>query len=122
MNWTLKRKPAAATVHAVTAAMPLLRSASRCLVVTVDEGGRRDGPTAADFAGYLKSVGVPAEPIELEPGERSPQDALEELYRKESIDMLVMGAYTQSRLKQFIFGGFTKHFLTSRSCNVLMTA
>lgn len=115
-------KPAAATVHAVTAAMPLLRAASRCLVVTVNEGGRRDGPTAAKFADYLKTVGVSAEPIELEPGEQSPQAALEALYRRESVDVLVMGAYTQSRLKQLILGGFTKHFLTSRSCNVFMTA
>lgn len=115
-------KPAAATIHAVTAAMPLLRAVSRCLVVTVTEDGRWDGPTAAEFAAYLKAVGVSAEPIELEPGEQSPQGALEALYRRESVDVLVMGAYTQSRLKQLILGGFTKHFLTSRSCNVLMTA
>jgi nucleotide-binding universal stress UspA family protein len=35
-------------------------------------------------------------------------------------DLLVKGAYTQSRLRQFIFGGATSHILFNTTIPVLM--
>ena len=35
-------------------------------------------------------------------------------------DLLVKGAYTQSRLRQMIFGGATSHILTSAELPVFM--
>jgi nucleotide-binding universal stress UspA family protein len=35
-------------------------------------------------------------------------------------DLVVKGAYTQSRLRQMIFGGATSHFLARAECPVLM--
>ena len=35
-------------------------------------------------------------------------------------DLLIKGAYTQSRLRQMIFGGATRHILAHASLPVLM--
>jgi nucleotide-binding universal stress UspA family protein len=35
-------------------------------------------------------------------------------------DLLIKGAYTQSRLRQFIFGGATSHILSNTTVPVLM--
>ena len=35
-------------------------------------------------------------------------------------DLIVKGAYTQSRLRQMIFGGTTRHILTNANLPVLM--
>ena len=110
------------TIRAMTAALPLLRTATKCHVVGIVEGERPNGPTAAEIAGYLAASGIAAEAHTLTADTRSPQTVLESFCENVRADVLVMGAYSQSRLKQFIFGGFTKHFLTNRSCNVLMTA
>ncbi|HRK19109.1 MAG TPA: universal stress protein [Hyphomicrobiaceae bacterium] len=115
-------KAVSPTIRAMTAALPLLRTATKCHVVGIDEGERSNGPTAAEIATYLATSGIKAEARTLTAGQQSPQATLETFCEQVRADVLVMGAYSQSRLKQFIFGGFTKHFLTSRSCNVLMTA
>lgn len=110
------------TVRAMTAALPLLRIAGRCIVVSISEGGPPNGPTASDVASYLTSSGIKAESTELAPDGPSAQAVLDEYCRSVGADTLVMGAYSQSRLKEFVFGGFTRHFLNQRHCNVLMTS
>jgi nucleotide-binding universal stress UspA family protein len=37
-----------------------------------------------------------------------------------SCDLLIKGAYTQSRLRQFIFGGTTQYILSNATLPVLM--
>ena len=39
---------------------------------------------------------------------------------KEGCDLLVKGAYTQSRLRQMMFGGATRHILANAALPVLM--
>jgi nucleotide-binding universal stress UspA family protein len=40
--------------------------------------------------------------------------------KAQSCDLLVKGAYTQSRLRQMIFGGATSHILANAALPVLM--
>jgi nucleotide-binding universal stress UspA family protein len=40
--------------------------------------------------------------------------------KKEGCDLLVKGAYTQSRLRQMMFGGATRHILANAGLPVLM--
>ena len=115
-------KAVPATVRAVTAALPLLRAARKCIVVSIDEEERTAGASAAEFASYLARSDIQAEPHAIARDGQPAQSALESFYRQAGADLIVMGAYSQSRLKQFVFGGFTKHFLGQRSCTVLMTA
>ena len=39
----------------------------------------------------------------------------------EGMDMIVMGAYTQSRLRQMILGGVTRHVLSNATVPLLMS-
>jgi nucleotide-binding universal stress UspA family protein len=105
--------------RATAFAMPLLRSANRVTVVTV-EGGTVPGPTGAQLARYLQRNGIPAEPVTLSPERRSTGEALLAKADALGCDLLVKGAYTQSRLRQMIFGGMTRHILASAQLPVLM--
>jgi nucleotide-binding universal stress UspA family protein len=113
--WNCSTEQARATAFA----MPLLHAASRVTVVTV-EGGTVPGPTGAQLARFMQRNGIPAEPITISPDKRSTGEAL--LAKAEALgcDLLVKGAYTQSRLRQMIFGGTTRHILASAQLPVLM--
>jgi nucleotide-binding universal stress UspA family protein len=100
-------------------AMPLLRGARQVTVLTV-EGGTVPGPTGVQVARYLQRNGIPAEPITISPEKRSTGEALLAKADALGCDLLIKGAYTQSRLRQMIFGGTTRHILASAQLPVLM--
>jgi len=100
-------------------AMPLLQRASRVTVLTV-EGGTVPGPTGEQLARYLRRNGVHCEPITVAPEGRSTGEAILAHATSVGCDLLVKGAYTQSRLRQMIFGGATRHILANASLPVLM--
>jgi nucleotide-binding universal stress UspA family protein len=101
-------------------ALPILRLAERVTIVTV-EGATVAGPSGEEMARTLKINGVPAEPVTLKPS--SKRIAGEVLLAKADelgCDLIVKGAYTQSRLRQMIFGGTTRHILANSKLPVLM--
>jgi nucleotide-binding universal stress UspA family protein len=100
-------------------AMPLLKKASHVVVLTV-QGGTVPGPTGEELARYLDRNGVPSEPITVQPKGRSTGEAILAQAASLQCDLLIKGAYTQSRLRQMIFGGATRHILAHASLPVLM--
>jgi nucleotide-binding universal stress UspA family protein len=100
-------------------AMPLLQRASRVVVLTV-QGGTVPGPTGEQLASYLQRNGVPSEPITVAPQGRSTGEAILANAASLNCDLLIKGAYTQSRLRQMIFGGATRHILANATLPVLM--
>jgi nucleotide-binding universal stress UspA family protein len=54
------------------------------------------------------------------PAGRSVPDAIIETARERQADLLVMGAYGHSRLREFIFGGFTRRILDGVDLPVLL--
>jgi nucleotide-binding universal stress UspA family protein len=100
-------------------AMPLLQKASRVIVLTV-EGGTVPGPTGEQLARHLARNGVPSEPISVTPEGRSTGEAILANAAALNCDLLIKGAYTQSRLRQMIFGGATRHILANATLPVLM--
>ncbi len=100
-------------------AMPLLQKASRVTVLTV-EGGTVPGPTGEQLARYLRRNGVDCEPITVASEGRSTGETILAHAASRGCDLLVKGAYTQSRLRQMIFGGATRHILANASLPVLM--
>jgi nucleotide-binding universal stress UspA family protein len=100
-------------------AMPLLKKASRVVVLTV-QGGTVPGPTGEELARYLDRNSVPSEPITVQPEGRSTGEAILAYAASLQCDLLIKGAYTQSRLRQMIFGGATRHILANASLPVLM--
>jgi nucleotide-binding universal stress UspA family protein len=100
-------------------AMPLLQRASRVVVLTV-QGGTVPGPTGEQLASYLQRNGVPSEPLTVTTQGRSTGETILAHAASLNCDLLIKGAYTQSRLRQMIFGGATRHILANATLPVLM--
>ena len=100
-------------------ALPLLRLADRVTVLTV-EGGTVPGPSGEDAALHLRRNGVKATALTVKPTTRTTGEAILDHAAAQGCDLLVKGAYTQSRLRQMIFGGATRHILANANLPVLM--
>ena len=101
-------------------AMPFLRLAERITILTV-EGATVAGPSGEQMARSLELNGIGCDTLTMKPGKRSAGEAIlakadEEL----GSDLIIKGAYTQSRLRQMIFGGTTRHILANAKLPVLM--
>jgi nucleotide-binding universal stress UspA family protein len=100
-------------------AMPLLRLAERITICTV-EGATVAGPSGEQMARSLKLNGINADPITLKPNKRNAGETLLAKAGELGCDLIIKGAYTQSRLRQMIFGGTTRHILANAKLPVLM--
>jgi len=100
-------------------AMPLLREARQVTVLAV-EGGMTPGPAADEVVHYLRMNAIPAAAITIAPDGRSTGETILDHASSLGCDLLVKGAYTQSRLRQMIFGGATRHILANATLPVLM--
>jgi nucleotide-binding universal stress UspA family protein len=100
-------------------AMPLLRRAERVTICTV-EGATVAGPSGEQMARSLKMNGIAAEPITLKANKRAAGEAILSKAGELGCDLIIKGAYTQSRLRQMIFGGTTRHILANAKLPVLM--
>lgn len=107
------------TARATALAMPVLERARQVVVLTVT-GGTVPGPTGAEMAGQLKRNGIPARDVTVAPGRRSNGETILAEATALGCDLLVKGAYTQSRLRQMIFGGATSHILAATQLPVFM--
>jgi nucleotide-binding universal stress UspA family protein len=104
---------------AVQAAIPWMQRAEAVQVVTAEEYQRR-GPGAVELAGYLALHGIQVEAAQFRPIEKDVGRGLLEAARVFGADLLTMGAYSHSRLRQLILGGVTRHVLENAQLPVLM--
>jgi nucleotide-binding universal stress UspA family protein len=105
--------------RATALAMPILQKAKRVIVCTV-EGATVPGPTGEQIARYLRMNDVPTEAITVPAGQKRPGEVLLAEATRLGCDLVIKGAYTQSRLRQMIFGGTTQHNLTKANLPVLL--
>ena len=113
-----KATPEAA--RAVTAAMPFLSLAKQIVIMTVAEDETTiEEEGAARLMANLRWDGFPASVRRLQP---SPHGAAETLLAaaREHAALLVMGGYGHSRLREWIFGGFTQRILRAAEIPVLI--
>jgi nucleotide-binding universal stress UspA family protein len=101
-------------------ALPLLRGAKKVSILTV-EGGSVVGPSGQQAQRHLKLNGIDAEETTVNPGNRNAGEVILNHAEKLGCDLLIKGAYTQSRLRQMIFGGATRHILAHTKLPVLMS-
>ncbi len=107
------------TARAVAFAMPFLRRAERVVVLAV-EGVMVPGPTAAEAARHLQLNGIAAETHEAATKGRGGGETILAEAAELGADLLVKGAYTNSRLRQMIFGGATSKILAEAELPVFM--
>jgi nucleotide-binding universal stress UspA family protein len=105
--------------RALAASLPFLARAETVTVVTVVESHTPGRP--ADVVRYLSWHGIRAEPVEVPAGGpgKVGQILLDHVTRS-GADLLVMGAYGHSRLKEMILGGATREVLGHALLPVLM--
>lgn len=94
--------------RAVSAALPFIRGAGYVSVVAVGGDAQRTG--AEDVAGHLARHGAQVTAHALEAG-ASACGAILDFARREDADLVVMGAYGYSRLREWLFGGVTREAL-----------
>ena len=112
-------KAAPEAARAVTAAMPLLSKAKRVLIVTVAEEQGLSDEEAARLMTSLSWHGLNASTRHLRPERLGAADTLLAAAAEENA-LVVMGAYGHSRLREWVFGGFTEHVLHRAAVPVLM--
>jgi nucleotide-binding universal stress UspA family protein len=106
--------------RATALAMPILQKADRVTILTVIGGTGVPGPSAEQLIRYLRCNGVVAESMRVELDGRSTGEVILASAQSLGCDLLIKGAYTQSRLRQWIFGGATQHVLANAALPVLL--
>ncbi len=108
----------AQAARVVAGALPLLARAKQ---VTVLSGGGADRKApAAQLLTYLARHGIEARHETFDPGQHAVGRALLERAGQLQADLLVMGAYGHSRLREMILGGATREVLEKSDLPVLM--
>ncbi len=107
--------------RAVAAAMPFLARPGTPVTIlhAEEEGASKTGPQ--ELADYLAWRSILAEKRVVSPKGGRTGEALLEAAQQAGADLLVMGAYTHSRLRQLILGGVTRHVLAEARIPVLLT-
>jgi nucleotide-binding universal stress UspA family protein len=116
IGWN-RSAPAARAFHAAKSL--LLEKAKQVRILSITTGAK-SGPAAAEIADNLAWHGIAAEVRELSPDHRSIGNVLLSEASAIGADLLVMGAYSQSRLRQMVLGGVTKEILANATLPVFM--
>jgi nucleotide-binding universal stress UspA family protein len=108
----------AQSARVVAGALPLFSLSERVIVMTVGEIDPL--ATASELVSYLSRHDIRAVHQAIEPGHESVGKSLLHQAEKAGADMLAMGAYGHSRLREMILGGATRHVLVESNIPVLM--
>jgi nucleotide-binding universal stress UspA family protein len=104
---------------ALAAMLPWLKRAEAVRVMHAGAYQRR-GPPADDVLPYLKLHGIAADVVEFTPVDRDVGAGLLSAAAEFGADLIGMGAYSHSRLRQLILGGVTRHVLQNSTVPILM--
>jgi nucleotide-binding universal stress UspA family protein len=109
--------------RAVFDALPFILTAEETTILTIDpvERAGETGPLpGAEIAATLARHGarVTIEPVAS--GDWSRAQVMERTVREKNADLLVLGAFSHSRLREMIFGGTTRTIIENPPCLTLM--
>lgn len=119
LAWNGKRE----ATRAVWDALPLLQNAEKVHIVTVNPktvAYSADLP-GARLAATLARHGVNCETSQTESAGLSVGDVMLNYAAEHGINLMVMGCYGHSRLREMVFGGATKNILEHMTAPVLMS-
>ena len=84
------------------------------------EGGTVPGPSGEEMARTLRLNGIETDAVTIARTSSSSGEDILQHCEAWGADLLIKGAYTQSRLRQMIFGGATSHVLAHARQPVFM--
>jgi nucleotide-binding universal stress UspA family protein len=102
--------------RAVTAALPILARADAVHICSCGPE-TRNGPKSSFLAQYLRFWGIKT--TRSTTGGRNAEQELAAAYEETGCDLIVMGAYSRSRMREVVFGGVTQHLLFETNVPVL---
>lgn len=108
------------TARSIAFAMPLLKQARDVPVLAVP-GLRLPGPSDAAVARSLRRHGIPARTVAVADDGQSPGRALLRAAAALGCDLMIKGGYTQSRIRQLIFGSVTSDILAEADLSIFMS-
>ena len=108
--------------HAVSAAIPFMHLAKSVRVISVDRDASNRQASQAEVLAYLRCHGIGATAQVVAPELRSVGDTLLAAGAEHEAGLLVMGAYSHSRLREMLLGGATRHILKNASARPVLLA
>jgi nucleotide-binding universal stress UspA family protein len=118
LAWDFSRTAA----RAVADALPILERATKVRIITIVNDKVMDTKhSAEELAKNLCRHGIDVVLDEVDATGRTTGEVLESYVLSYPIDLLVMGAYGHSRLREFILGGATKHLLSKPPVPILFS-
>lgn len=111
-----------AATRAIADALPLMKKAKQVEVVIVATGRpKSDEVPGADLGQHLARHGLKVEVKRITSPDIDVPSTILSYAADSSADMLVMGGYGHSRLREFVLGGVTRGLLESMTVPVLMS-
>jgi nucleotide-binding universal stress UspA family protein len=108
--------------RAVADAIPILGKSSRIEIVSVtNERGKEDEIEGADIGQHLARHGLKVDVHRVSRGNIDVADALLSHAADSAADLMVMGGYGHSRLREFVLGGVTRSIFQSMTLPVLLS-
>jgi nucleotide-binding universal stress UspA family protein len=107
--------------RAIGDAMPLLRKAGRTVLLTVADDVKSDELPAADMAQHLARHGVKVQVQQIAAAERDVSGIILSYAADADSDLIVMGGYGHSRIREFVLGGATRGMLSAMTVPTLMS-
>ena len=109
------------TARVICDAMPILKLADKVTLLAV-EGNMVAGPKPSEMLEYFAAHGIKGTETYVRPtGKGGAGEAILAEARRQGADLILKGAYTQSRLRQMIFGGATLHIMQSADIPVILS-
>jgi len=107
------------TIRAVDDALPLLAKAKKVTILTIS---RSNAEIDSDgIVGHLDRHGIATETERLVASESEIGDLLLSRAADETADLMVMGLYSHSRMRERVFGGVSREVLRHMTIPVLMS-
>jgi nucleotide-binding universal stress UspA family protein len=118
--WNNSREAA----RALFDALPLLQKASEVIVLSVEESSKPEATSeiaGAEIGATLARHGVKVTVQQAKPGRGDAGVELLAQVAAHRADLLVMGCFGRSRLREFVLGGASRHVLQNATVPVLMS-
>ena len=111
-----------AATRAINDAMPFLEKAKQVeLVIVSSKAGKANELTGADMGQHLARHGLKVEVKRITSPDIDVTSTILSYAADSSADMIVMGGYGHSRLREFILGGVTRGLLETMTVPTLMS-
>ena len=106
--------------RAIHAALPILARAKKITVLVIEKKARAGVQPGADLATYLARHGLNVTLDVITNPQTGIGDTVLNYVADNGNDMIVMGGYGHSRMREFLFGGATREILEAMTVPVLM--